>query len=476
MYDVLIIGGGVAGCAIAREISRYDARVCVLERCHDIAMGTTKANSAVVHAGYDAVPGTLKAQLNIAGNRMFAALSRELDFPFKQIGSLVLCFDENAVPELEKLRERGKINGVSGLEVIGRGRLEEMEPNIGDSAVAALWAPTGGIVCPYEMTYALAENAAVNGVEFHTGREVISAARDGDGFAVETPEKTYRTKIIVNAAGVFANEIHNMLSENKLHIIPRSGQYILLDKAVGGLVSHTIFQLPGEMGKGILVTPTVDGNLLLGPTAVNTNDKSDIATRREYYDEIIEAASLSVKSLPYRQMITAFTGLRAHCTAGDFVIAFAEDAPGLLDVAGIESPGLTAAPAIGQKAAGMLRERFGFREKADFSPVRKAAPKFREMSMKERQNAIAADPAYGKIVCRCEAVSEAEIIAAIHSPVGAKDLDGIKRRTRAGMGRCQGGFCSPQAAEILSRELNIPLTAVTKSGPGSEILACRIRG
>ncbi|MDL2233323.1 NAD(P)/FAD-dependent oxidoreductase [Ruminococcaceae bacterium OttesenSCG-928-L11] len=473
MYDVVIIGAGVTGCAIARELSRYRLRTAVLEQHGDVSMGTTKANSAIVHAGYDAKPGTVKAQMNIAGNPMFDQLSKELDFPFKRIGSLILCFDEASMPELEKLLERGRQNGVPGLEIIDRKRLLEMEPHIGDKAVAALYAPTGGIVCPYEMTIALAENAAVNGVEFFLGQEVQAIAKTDAGFVVETQDSRYETKLLINAAGVFADDIHNMLSADKLSIRPRSGQYILMDKVVGNLVSHTLFQLPNEMGKGILVTPTVDGNLLMGPTAVDIDDKLDLATRREQYESILKAAALSVDSIPTRQAITAFTGLRAHSTTDDFIIGYAKDVPGLLDVAGIESPGLTSAPAIGVYVAKLVGERLPLEANPAFIPTREGIKKFRDMTREEQDDAIRANPRYGKIICRCETISEAEIVEAIHRPLGARDLDGVKRRTRSGMGRCQGGFCSPQVAAILSRELDIPLTDITKAGGNSRILVGR---
>lgn len=475
MYDVLIIGGGVAGCSVARELSRYRLKTLLVERCADISMGTTKANSAIVHAGYDAKPGTVKAEMNIKGNSVFDRLSKELDFPFQRIGSLILCFDEASLPELEKLKERGEANGVQGMEIIGRERLPELEPNIGPRVVAALSAPTGGICDPFEMTVALAENAAVNGVEFILGQTVNAIERIDGGYRVRTKDAAYQAKIVVNAAGVFADELHNMVSANKLHIKPRSGQYILMDKMVGSLANHTLFQLPTEMGKGILVTPTVDGNLLIGPTAVDIDDKYDVATRREQYEEIVKIAALSVGTIPTRQIITSFTGLRAHSETDDFIIGHVEDAPGFIDVVGIESPGLTSAPAIGMRVAELVGELMELEPNEAFNPIRKGIPKFREMTSEERSAIIAKDPRYGRIICRCETVSEGEIVEAIHRPIGARDLDGIKRRTRSGAGRCQAGFCSPQVAAILSRELGIPMTAVTKSGPGSEILIGKIK-
>ncbi|MDR2933395.1 MAG: NAD(P)/FAD-dependent oxidoreductase [Oscillospiraceae bacterium] len=469
-FDVLIIGAGVTGCAIARELSRHDIKTAVIDKNDDVSMGTSKANSAIVHAGYDAKPGTMKARMNMLGNPMFDALSRELDFPFKRNGSLVLCFDDPSRSELEKLKTRGEGNGVPGLEIIDRKELLAMEPHIGSKVLSALFAPTGGIVCPYEMTIALAENAAVNGVSFYLGRLVTGIERTENVFTVTTGNGVFKSRVLINAAGVFADDIHNMLSADKVHIIPRSGQYILMDKNVGGLARHTLFQLPNEMGKGVLVTPTVDGNLLLGPTAVDIDDKNNTATKREQFEDIIRVAGMSMDHLPLRQVITSFTGLRAHSTTDDFMIAPVPDVPGMIDVAGIESPGLTSAPAIGAYVRDLVGECIPLPVNKNFISYREGIARFRDMDIDERNKRIKDNPAYGHIVCRCETISEAEIVCAIHRPLGAKDIDAVKRRTRAGMGRCQGGFCSPQVAAILSRELDIPMTDVMKSGPDTPIL------
>ena len=473
MYDILIIGAGVIGCSIARELSRYKLKTAVIEKCPDVSRGTSMANSAIVHAGYDAKPGTLKAKMNIAGNPMFDALAKELDFPFKRIGSLILCFGPEDMPELEKLKSRGEKNGVSGLEILDREQLLKKEPNIAPGVYAALWAPTGGIVCPYEMTIALAENAAENGVEFLLNHNVTDIALENGCFVIGTSQGKISGKILINAAGLFSDDIHNMLSSEQITIAPRAGQYLLLDKTAGHLANHTLFQLPTAMGKGILVTPTVDGNLLLGPTAVNVESKTNVSTSGPHYEEITNTANLSINNLPVRQAITAFTGLRAHSLSDDFIIGHTNDVPNMIDVAGIESPGLTSAPAIGIAVAELVGELTELEPNPSFNPKRESIPKFREMSMAERNKMIALNPAYGRIVCRCETVSEGEIIAAIKRPLGARDIDSVKRRTRAGMGRCQGGFCSPHIAEILSRELDVPMTEITKSGPGSHILIGR---
>lgn len=468
MHDVIIIGAGVIGCSIARELTKYKLSVLVLEKGSDVAIATSKANSAIVHAGYDAKPGTLKAKMNLAGNTMFDELSQELDFPFKRCGSLILCFDEKDMPKLEELKRRGENNGVQGLEIIDRANLEAKEPNIGTKAVAALWAPTGGIVCPYEMTVALYENARDNGAQFMFNHKVEHVSKSGDVFEVATQNSVFKSKVLINAAGVFADEIHNMISDNPINIIPRAGQYYLFDRSAGNLVNHTLFQLPSDMGKGVLVTPTIDGNLLVGPTAKDISDKNDVSTNAEDSRSILNAALLTMDNLPMREIITSFTGLRAHSVSDDFIIEESSDISAMIDVAGIESPGLTSAPAIGVHVAGLAAKILSASINSNFKPKRKGIPKFREMTNQERREIIAKNPSYGKIICRCETVTEGEVLEAIGR--GAKDIDAVKRRTRAGMGRCQGGFCSPQILALLSRELGISVTQVTKSGEGSNIL------
>ena len=370
-YDVIIIGAGVTGSAIARELARYSLRTAVVEKDEDVCSGTSKANSAIVHAGFDAVPGTLKAKLNVEGNRMMEKLSEDLDFPFKRNGSMVLCFSEEEKPGLEELLERGKANGVEGLQIITGDEAREMEPALSDEVVYALHAPTGGIVCPFGLTIALAENASENGVEFLFNRQVDLVEKTEEGYVVHTSLGDLSAKYIVNAAGVYADRIHNMVSENKIQIIPRRGEYVLMDKEAGGLVSHTIFQLPGKLGKGVLVTPTVHGNLLVGPNAVDLDDKENTSTTAEGLDEIRQKALKSVKGIPYYLTITSFAGLRAHEVKDDFIIGEAEDAEGFFDAAGIESPGLSCAPALGRYAAEMIAAKAGADKKADFKGTRK---------------------------------------------------------------------------------------------------------
>ncbi|MFV0401281.1 MAG: NAD(P)/FAD-dependent oxidoreductase [Oscillospiraceae bacterium] len=471
----MIVGGGVIGCTIARELSRYNLCTALLERDEDVAMGTTKANSAIVHAGYDAKPGTMKARMNIAGNPLFDHLSEELDFPFHRNGSLVLCFDEAQLPELEELLLRGRQNGVQGLRILSRQELVELEPHVGKKAVAALFAPTGGIVCPYEMTIAMAENACTNGVEFLLGHEVTGLEKTGSGFVVKTPKCDFETKVLINAAGVYADKLHNMLSGDKIEIIPRSGQYCVFDKRVGSLVAHTMFQLPNVMGKGVLVTPSVDGNLLVGPTATDIGDKEDTDTTTEGFEQIIRAAGLSIEQIPMGAMINSFTGLRAHSTGDDFIIGQVPDVPGMIDVAGIESPGLTSAPAIGSYVAELVGELLPLEANPGFQLTRKGVPRFREMNTVERQALIDRDSNYGKVLCRCETVTLGEVLDSIRRPLGARDLDAVKRRTRAGMGRCQSGFCSPLVLHVLAEEWGVDPTEITKFGRGSQILVGKTR-
>ncbi|MCH4200362.1 NAD(P)/FAD-dependent oxidoreductase, partial [Clostridium tyrobutyricum] len=342
--------------------------------------------------------------------------------------------------------------------------------NLSKKVVAALYAPTGAIVCPYEMTIALAENAADNGVEFKLDTKVLDVKKDNDTYTIKTDKGFVESKLVINAAGVFADEINNMVSSNKMHIIPRKGQYCLFDKAVGNTVSRTIFQLPTKMGKGVLVTPTVDGNLLIGPNAEDIGDKEDLATTSTGMDFIIEKAGLSINQVPMRQLITSFSGLRAHSVEGDFIIGEAEDAKGFINAAGIESPGLSSAPSIAELIKDIVVERLNPNKNDKFNPIRKGIPKFREMTNEDRKKLIAEDDRYGKIICRCETVTEGEIVNSINRTLGARSLDGVKKRTRAGMGRCQSGFCAPKVVEILARELHISPEDVTKFGKHSNIL------
>lgn len=470
MYDVIIIGAGVTGCAVARYLSRYQGSALVLERAEDVCCGTSKANSAIIHAGFDASHGSLMAKMNVQGNRMLPELAKELDFPFRMNGSLVVCMSEEDMPRLRALYENGVKNGVEGLEIVDAQRLHELEPNVSKNAVAALWAPTGGIVCPFNMTIALAENANANGMDFRFNTKVTGFTRGEEGWTVHTEQGDFQTRYVVNAAGVYADVLHNIVSARKLHITPRRGDYCLLDRQVGGFVSHTVFQLPGKLGKGVLVSPTVHGNIIVGPTAIDIEDRDGTNTTAAGLEELIAKAGISVDNLPIRQTITSFAGLRAHEDHHEFVIGEAEDAPGFVDCAGIESPGLTSAPAIGLTVAELLREKLGLRKKEDFIATRKGLLDPKSLTKEAYQALIRENPAYGQIICRCEQVTEGEIIDAIRRPLGARSLDGVKRRTRAGMGRCQAGFCSPRVLEILARELGVSQAEITKCGGASRLI------
>ncbi len=473
MYDVIIIGAGVSGSAVARELSRYKIKVGVLEKEEDVCSGTSKANSGIVHAGYDAAEGSLMAKLNVRGNEMMEALARDLDIPFKRTGSLVICLHEEDRPQLQVLYERGGRNGVPGLRILEREELKDMEPNISDEACAALYAPTAGIICPFELNIAMAENAAMNGVEFRFNTEVQDLKPTEKGWEIHTSQGVCETRYVVNAAGVYADVFHNIVSKNKIHITPRRGDYCLLDKSAGSHVGRTIFALPGKYGKGVLITPTVHGNLLVGPTAVDIEDKEGTNTTKEGLDEIIKKAGMNIKNLPMKQVITSFAGLRAHEDGHEFLIGEVEDARGFIDCAGIESPGLTSSPAIGEMVGNLLRDKMNMEEKEDFISIRKGVLNPDTLDREQRNLLIQEKPEYGNIVCRCEMITEGEIIDAIQRPLGARSLDGVKKRTRVGMGRCQTGFCSPKTMEILARELHIPISEVTKSGGDSGIIRGR---
>lgn len=476
MYDVAIIGAGVVGCAIARELSKYRVNACVIEREEDVCCGTSKANSAIIHAGFDATPGKLKARLNVQGNAMMDQLSKDLDIPFQRNGSLVVCTKDQNREDLEKLLEKGKANGVPDLRILEREELLTLEPNLSDDITCALLAPTGGIVCPFHMTIAFAENAYTNGVEFFLNTEVRQIHKTDHGYQLDVLKKETGTtelmesKTVINAAGVYADVFHNMVSSQPLHITARKGEYMLLDKTAGTHVSHTIFQLPGKMGKGVLVTPTVHGNLLVGPTATDIENKEGVNTTAEGLDTLSQKAGISVKNLPLRQVITSFAGLRAHEDQDDFVIGEAADAEGFFDAAGIESPGLSSAPAIGVMVAEMVAAKLNLNENPDFIGIRNGILNPNTLSMEERNKLIKEKPAYGNIICRCEMITEGEIIDAIKRPLGARSLDAVKRRTRAGMGRCQSGFCSPRTMEILEREVPMSMFDITKNGGSSKFV------
>lgn len=464
MKDVIIIGAGVSGCAVARELSRYELDICVLEKESDVCEGTSKANSGIVHGGFDAKTGTLKAKLNVLGNQMMDEMAEKLDFPFRRNGAMVVCQSKEEMAVLEELMERGKKNGVEGMEMLSRSQALLLEPNLADTVYAAIHIPSSGIVCPFEMNLAYAENAVQNGVQFHLETEVKQIEKMENGFRVLTDKGMFETRFLINAAGVYADIFHNMVSREKIHITPRRGEYCLLDKNAGNLVERTIFQIPTPKGKGVLVTPTVHGNLLIGPTAADITDKEGTETTSDGLEEVMKKCTKSVKNIPKRQIITSFAGLRAHEDDGDFIIQEVKDAKGFIDVAGIESPGLSSVPAIGVYVRDIMAGLTELCEKKEFCEHRKRITRISELSREEQNGLIQENPAYGQIVCRCEGVTMGEILDAIHRPLGATTLDGIKRRTRAGMGRCQAGFCTPKNMELLAEELHLELKDIRKTG------------
>ncbi len=477
VYDVLVVGAGVIGSLVARILSLYELNVCMLESGADVAVGSSKANSGIVHAGYDAVPGTLKALLNVKGNILYDKLSRELDVPFKRIGSLVIAFTESDMEKLQMLYQRGLDNGVSDLRILhSNAEIAQLEPNISSEAIGALYAPSAGITCPYELTVAAAENAVENGAELKLETRVIGVKYKNDLFYIETNRGTVLSKYVVNAAGLYSDAVAQMAGDHSFSIKPRKGEYMLLDKGQGKVVNKVIFQAPTASGKGILVSPTVDGNLLIGPTASDIDDKEDLSTTATGVEEVIKGALKSVPSINIRQVITSFAGLRSVPSTGDFIIGYSTSNKKFLQVAGIESPGLTAAPAIAEHVAELLKNAgLEFTPKMDCKIERKAIVRFSGASDDEKIKLIKSNKLYGNVICRCETVTEAEIVEAIRRPAGAVNLDAVKRRTRAGMGRCQGGFCTPRIIEILSRELAVPMETIVKDEKKSLLLEGRTK-
>ena len=470
MYDVVIIGAGVIGTAVARELSKYQLKTAVLEKDNDVSNGTTKANSAIVHGGYDAKEGSLMAKYNALGNAMSDTLCEELDVPFKRNGSLVIAFSEEEMKHVEELYARGIKNGIPGLEILDRAGVIAVEPHVNPNVVGALYYKSAGIVGPWELAIAQMENAVVNGVELFLEQEVKNIEKLDNGYKIITDKGEFLTKTVVNCAGVHTDIIHNMVAEPTYKILPRRGQYFVMDKTQGDLVNCTIFQCPTKLGKGILVTPTVHGNLLVGPDAQDMDDREDLATTREQMAFIRDVGSKSIPTVSFRDNIRNFSGMRAESDRGDFIIEEAKDAEGFFDVAGIKSPGLSAAPAIGVAVVELMQNSgVEMTKKENFNPKR-VQEIFMHMTDEQKAAKIKENPAYGRIICRCEMITEGEIIDCIKRPVGATTIDAVKRRCRPGTGRCQGGFCGPRVQEILAKELDIKLEDVLLDKKGSYIL------
>ena len=468
MRDIIVIGAGVVGCSIARELSKYNLDVLVVEKNSDVSEGISKGNSGIVHAGYNEKIGTLKAKLNIEGNKIFDDLSRDLQFPFKRNGAFILAFSDEEMKTLESLKENGEKLGVEGLEILTREEALNIEPNLNKEIVGVLNVKTSGIVSPYEMTIALAENAAENGVEFKLNSKVTSIEKISEGYKVTLNNKELVSgKIIINASGLEGAFLNNLVSMSKREINPVKGEYCLFDKVAGAMINKTLFQVPNKLSKGVLVTPTAEGNLLVGPNAV---EGKTLETSREGIDEILDKSKKSLEELPVARILNTFSGIRPKTKGGDFIIEEVEDAKNFINVIGIDSPGLTAAPAIGVYVVNMIKERLDLVEKKNLKKTREKIVRFAELSLEEKNKLIKEKPAYGHMVCKCEFITEGEIVEAIHRPIKALTVDAIKRRTRASMGGCQGIGCTLTISKILSRELGIDISDINKNSEGSPVI------
>ena len=470
MLDVIVIGAGVMGAAVSRELSKYKLNIMVLDKENDVSNGTSKANSAIVHAGYDAKEGTLMAKYNVLGAGMYDSLCKEIGAPYKNVGSYVLAFSEEERKHIEKLYQRGLTNGVPQMEILEKDEILRREPNINKNVVAALYAGSAGIVGPWEFTIKLLENAALNGTEVLVDAEVSNIEKLQDGYKVILKDgRSFETKVVINAAGVYADKINDMVSKNHFDIHPRIGEYYVLDKVQGKLTNSVLFQCPTIMGKGILVTKTVHGNIMVGPTAEDVESKDYVGTTTHGLDDIRRQAEKTISGINYRDSIRNFTGIRAESSTGDFIIGEVSDAPNFFNIAGTKSPGLSSAPAIGVDVAKMVVEKLGAVKKEEFKQNRPQIH-FIELSPEEKAEVIKKDPRYGRIICRCESITEGEIVDVIHRMVGAKTVDGVKKRCRPGTGRCQGGFCGPRVQEILARELGKELNEIVLDKKGAYIL------
>ena len=470
MYDCIIIGCGITGAAAAYRLARYRGRFAVLEKSNDVANATTKANSAIIHAGYDPAPGTQMARLNVEGNRQAAEICQKLNVPFRRTGSLVLAFSEEECRTLDELYRRGVENGVPDLALLSGAGARAVEPGLSDQVKAALYAPTAAVVNPWEYALAMAETAVKNGVELYLEHPVTAIRPVEGGYALTTPRGEFCARTVINAAGVHADQVESLIAPPGYRIHPVRGEYWLLDKSEGSRVRHVVFQCPNRQGKGVLVAPTVHGNLIVGPNAQPVEDREDVGCSAQGLAFVREKARKSVPGVRFGENIRNFAGLRATADTDDFLIGENPAAPGFFHLAGIKSPGLTAAPAIGLEAVRLLQEKgLALEEKADFDDTREHVV-FRELSAEEKKRWIRRDPRYGRVICRCETVTEGEIVAAVHGVIPATTVNAVKRRCNAGMGRCQGGFCGPRVQAILARELGVDPTEVLMDGPGTQVL------
>ncbi|MDR1057796.1 MAG: NAD(P)/FAD-dependent oxidoreductase [Coxiellaceae bacterium] len=465
MYDISIIGAGIIGCAIARELTKYKLKICLIEKNEDVGAGTTKANSGIVHGGYSDKPGTLKAKLCVTGNAMYQKLNTELQFGFTQTGSFVIGFNERDIKKIEELFTYGQLNGVPNLQIVDGNFVKNKEPNLNEDIIAALYCPTAGITSPYEFAIALAENAIQNGLELKLNTQITIIQKLKDHFLLTTNQEKIATKIVINAAGLYSDEVAQMLDLNEFTITPREGQYLLFDKDEGRLINGVIFQVPSEISKGVLVTKTQHGNLLIGPDATEVPMKDYLDTSKQNIDAIIATAKKTLPDFDLRKVISCFAGNRAASSLHDFIIS-ESNVKGFINAASIESPGLTAAPAIAEMVVEIIAnsEQIKLTPNKDFNPYLEHRQTIANMEEEKLNKLINKDPDYGQIVCRCETVSLGEIRTSLHKNIPVNSLDAIRRRTRAGMGRCQGGFCTPKIIQIISEELKIPKENITKKG------------
>lgn len=481
MFDIMIIGAGISGTSIARELSRYKLKIGIIDKESDVANGSTKANSAIVHAGYDPKPGTLMAKYNALGNAMYENLCRELHVAFKKCGSLVLAFNNEEMKQINELYKRGLENRIPDLHIIGKEEVLSLEPNIQDNVIGALYSKTAGIVGPWELAIAMAEDAVLNGAELFLNEEVKSIKKIEKEFLITTDlkdlttgkslgKREYKTKKIINCAGVYADKIHNMICKESYKITPRKGEYYVMDKTQGTKIKRTIFQCPTNLGKGILLTPTVHGNLLVGPDSQDIEDKEDLSTSADRLAFVREHSLKSSDVINFRDSIRTFSGLRAEVDRGDFVIEEAKDIEGFYDVAGIKSPGLTAAPAIAIDVVEMIKKSDLEIERKEKLIAHTPHKIFMNLTQEEKEEYIKNDSSYGRMICRCEMITEGEIRDCIKRVIGARTIDAVKRRTRPGTGRCQGGFCGPRVQEIISRELGVKLEEIVLDKQGSYVL------
>ena len=474
MYDTAIIGGGVCGAAIAMYLSKYNVKCCLFEKENDIAMGTTKANSGIVHAGYDPEPGTLMSILNVRGCELTEELCTTLGVPYRKVGSMVIAFDQKDIDHIKRLYERGIANGVRGMKLLDKEELLSREPNLSKEVRGALYAPGAGVVNPWRLCIAMSEAAAENGVEFFLNSEVTAIEKTSKGFKITAGGKEYESLYIVNAAGIYSDKIANMVGQTDFTIHPSKGQYYLLDKNQAGLVNSVIFQCPTEKGKGVLVSPTADGNIIVGPNAEKDNERDDFSTTRDGLDFVAAEAKKTTAKINYRENIRSFSGLRANSDAGDFIIGESPVCRRFINVAGIKSPGLTSAPAIGEFIINILKDCGLFMEEKKGWRVPEPKIRFNELSDDEKEELCRQNPKYGNVVCRCNTITEGEIIDALNSRVPPCTLDGIKRRAGTGMGRCQGGFCGPKVHAIISEFYNVPQESIQLDRDGSYIVCGKV--